>query len=415
MINSERLTESLRSLAKMGAFLDESTGLMGVNRLALTDNDKLGRDLVVSWFKEAGLEVTVDKIGNVFGRRAGRNNHLKPVMSGSHIDSVPTGGAFDGVLGVLGALEVIRTLNDLNLVTERPLVVAFFTEEEGARFGTDMCGSAVATNRISLETAYALKDKDGLTIKSELERIGYLGEGEVPWEAPHAYVECHIEQGPIIRSKNLDIGVVTGVQGIKWMKLEIRGKSGHAGATPIDLRADAGLAAAKINLKIREMALSGQYGPQMRATMGAIYPHPGLINIVPGRLGCTVDLRNPDDECMERAFNDLLEYFSVVEQEEKVKITWQITAQTPRIAFDPSVMQLIASVADGLGLSHEEIVSGAGHDAQEMSHVCKTAMIFVPGEFEGISHNVREYSTPKQCSDGVNVLFHTLITLANEL
>lgn len=412
-VNQDRLYRSLEELGAIGAYNDELTGLVGVNRLALSEADGKGRRLVVSWMKELGLDVTVDAIGNVYGRRAGRNNDLAPVMMGSHIDSVPTAGRFDGCLGVLGALEVVRTLNENHVETLRPIVAAFFTDEEGCRFGTDMLGSAVATGRISLEDAYAIRDRDGFAVKDELEKIGFLGTADVKVKAPHAYLECHVEQGPIVRSHGKDIGVVYGVQAISWQALTISGKACHAGSTPMNLRADAGVAAAKINLHLREMIASGQYG-EMRATMGAIVPTPGLVNIVPGRVLATVDLRNPDDAMMRKAEADLLEYYKQVEAEEGVKIEWRQTARTESVHFDKSVQARIAAAADALGLTHEPIIAGAGHDAQEFSRLCKTAMVFVPGEYDGISHNPRELSTPEQCANGVNVAIQVLLGLAEE-
>ena len=413
-IDAARLEKSLSDLAAIGAYRDEVAGLTGVNRLALTDADAAGRRQVVAWFEAAGLAVTVDQIGNVYGRRAGEKDELAPVMAGSHIDSVPTGGAFDGALGVLGALEVVRTLDDHGVTTPRPLVIGFFTDEEGCRFGTDMLGSAIATGRIELEHGYGLTDRDGLSIRSELERIGFLGEADVHAQEPHAYVECHIEQGPVLRAKNLDIGVVTGVQAISWLELTISGKSCHAGTTPIEFRRDPGLAAAEINLEMRRMATSGDYGSAMRATMGSVRPVPDMINVVPSRVVATVDLRNPDDVQMERAQADLLSFCNDLEQRHGLGIEHRQIARTAAIPFDAGVREVIASKAAALGLAHESILSGAGHDAQEWAKACKTAMVFVPGEYDGISHNPREFSTPTQCAHGVNVLLHTMLELARE-
>jgi len=398
----------------VGAYTDENTGLVGVNRLALTAADGEGRKLVVKWMHKAGLSVTVDAIGNVYARRAGMEDHLDPVLLGSHIDSVPTAGTFDGCLGVLGALEIVHTLNDQNVHTRRPLMVGFFTDEEGCRFGTDMLGSATATGRLALEHVYALKDRDGLQLRDELHKIGFLGSEPVGLIKPHAYLECHIEQGPILRSKGLEIGVVTGVQAISWQELTIVGKSAHAGTTPMSFRRDASLAAARINLALREMTRSGLYGADMRAAMGSVRLTPSMVNVVAGRAVCTVDLRNPSDEKMALAEAALKRLCAQIEEEDGVTITSRQTAKTPHAAFDASVQALIASTADGLGLSHEAILSGAGHDAQEWSRVCKTAMVFVPGEHDGISHNPREYSTLKQCTDGVQVLAGTALALAEE-
>lgn len=413
-IDEERLYRSLSDLGAIGSYDCDRTGLKGVNRLALTDNDKLGRQQVVRWMQELGLTVTVDRIGNVYARRAGTEDHLAPVMSGSHIDSVPTAGRFDGCLGVLGALEVVRTLNDHRIPTRRPLVVAFFTDEEGCRFGTDMLGSAVATGRIPLEDAYALKDAEGFTVKAELERIGFLGTAPEVIAAPHAYVECHIEQGPILRAQNLDLGVVTGVQAISWQELTITGKSAHAGTTPMELRRDPLVAAARITCHLRDMIRSGNYGPGMRATVGAFRPHPGLVNIVPSRVVCSVDLRNPIDALMKKSEDDLAAYYQQVAKDEGVEIASRQTARTELVQFETSVQSAIAESAERAGLKFDRIISGAGHDAQEMARLCKTAMIFVPGEYEGISHNPREYSSPRQCSDGVNVLYEVMTRLADE-
>lgn len=411
-INIDRLWSSIQELAKIGAYRDERTGLMGVNRLALTRADGEGRALVKRWFEEAGLEVRVDRIGNCYGRRRGRRNTDAPVMSGSHIDSVPTAGAFDGCLGVLGALEVIRTLNENNIETARPIEIAFFTDEEGARFGTDMLGSAVAVGRIPLEHALGLKDRQGKTVAEELSAIGFRGDHPERLDPPFAYVECHIEQGPILRAAEMDLGVVTGVQSISWQELTLVGKSAHAGTTPMHLRRDAGLVAARINLKMHEMAVSGKYG-EMRATMGGIQPVPGMVNIVPGRVWCTVDLRNPDDAMMAAAEKDLASYLRQLSEETGVEISSRQTARTPTIHFSSEVQGLIARKMEERGLRYQKIMSGAGHDAQELSSLCPTAMIFVPGEYDGISHNPREYSTPKQCQDGVQILFDTLLELAS--
>jgi len=413
-IEGARLYRSLHALGEIGAYDDKVTGLRGVCRLALSEADGRGRRHVVEEMKAAGLEVTIDKVGNVFGRREGKEPSLAPVMMGSHIDSVATAGMFDGCLGVLGGLEVIRTLNDVKRDTLRPLVVAFFTEEEGARFGTDMLGSAVATGRIPLEAAYALRDRAGKSVGDELAAIGFVGPKDERLAAPHAYLECHIEQGPMLRAAEKDIGVVTGVQAICWHEVEIVGKSAHAGTTPMSLRADAGVAAARINVKLREMVASGRFGAELRATMGVISAQPGLVNVVPGRVTCTVDVRNPDDAILEKAEAEVVAYYAEVARAEGVKVTHRRTARTPFVAFAPKVRERVGDAARARGLSNMEIVSGAGHDAQEMSRLCPTGMIFVPGEYDGISHNPREHSTPAQCENGVNVLLDVALSLADE-
>ncbi len=414
-VNAERLWDSLNDLGSIGSYLDEATGLRGVNRLALTAADGAGRRHVVEKMKALGLSVSIDRIGNVIGRRPGQDGSLTEVMMGSHIDSVPTAGRFDGCLGVLGGLEIIATLAESGRITRRPLAVAFFTDEEGSRFGTDMLGSAVATGRISLADAYALKDREGLLVEGELRKIGFLGDADERLPPPYAYLECHIEQGPVLRSHEVDIGVVTGVQSISWHEVQIVGRSAHAGTTPMELRADASVAASRINLKLREMARSGTYGHQMRATMGAMNPVPGLVNIVPGKMTVTVDLRNPDDAMMRAAEADVIAFYDQVAQEEGVQIRWRQTARTDSVSFDPSVQQRIAQAASRRGLRHQAIVSGAGHDAQELAHLTRAAMVFVPGEFSGISHNPRELSTKEQCAHGVNVMLDVVLSLADEV
>lgn len=413
-IDAGRLWRSLSELSEVGRYLDERTGLHGVNRLALSDADAEARRLLRCWFEEAGLEVRTDRIGNTYGRRAGRSSSLAPVLSGSHIDSVPTGGAFDGALGVLSALEVVRSLNDHDVVTERPLEIAFFTEEEGCRFGTDMLGSAVAVGRIPLARALGLTDKDGLTVGDELARIGFVGEHDERLAAPHVYVEVHVEQGPVLRGADMEVGVVTGVQGISWQELTIVGKSAHAGTTPMGLRRDAGLVAALVNVRLHEMCRSGRYGEELRATMGRIDPYPGLVNIVPGRVVCTVDLRNPDDDAMAAAEHDVAMYVEELKGELGVEIEVRQTAKTPYVPFDDEVQRVITARVKAHGLRYQHLLSGAGHDAQELAALCPTAMIFVPGEYDGISHNPREYSTPEACAKGAQILLETMLELTRE-
>jgi N-carbamoyl-L-amino-acid hydrolase len=332
-------------------------------------------------------------------------------MSGSHIDSVPTAGVFDGCLGVLGALECVRSLDDLGIETDRPLEIAFFTDEEGNRFGSDVMGSSVAVGRTPLDTAYAMTDRDGVTVQAELLRHGFLGAAPELLSPPHAYLECHIEQGPILSAAKMDLGVVTGVQGISWREVIITGRSAHAGTTPMELRSDAGLAAARLNVHLSEMAVSGRYGA-MRATMGAMQAYPGTTNIVPGRVRCTMDLRNPDDAQLAAAEGDLEAFFRSLEDDMGVSITWRQTARTPSVAFSEHVQDVLARQMDAAGLKYQRIMSGAGHDAQEMAWICPTAMIFVPGEYNGISHNPREYSTPEACANGVTILLRSLVELA---
>jgi N-carbamoyl-L-amino-acid hydrolase len=413
-VDGGRLYAALDALGRIGAYRDAATGLAGVNRLALTAADGEGRRHVVDRMRAIDMQVHVDRIGNVYARSAGTRPDLSPVMMGSHIDSVETAGRYDGCLGVLAGLAVVETLKQHGRRTKRPLVVAFFTDEEGSRFGTDMLGSAVATGRLALESAYALRDRDGAVLRDELERIGFLGDRDVTLEPPHAYVECHIEQGPVLGSKNLDIGVVSGVQAISWHELRIKGKSAHAGTTPMELRADPGVAASRINLKLRDMIASGRFGVGMRATMGVFAARPGLTNVVPAEVRCTVDLRNPVDDAMRAAEAEVVAFYAEVERLEGVSIEWRQTARTETVAFAEVVQERVARAARTRGLSAEPIVSGAGHDAQELARVCRAGMVFVPGEHDGISHNPRELSTLEQCERGANVLLDVVLSFADE-
>lgn len=413
-VDKDRLWQSLMGLAEVGAFDDERTGLRGVNRLALTDADAAGRRLVVSWMREAGLAVRVDRMGNIYARRAGTDFKAEPVLTGSHIDSVATAGAFDGCLGVLGGLEVIRTLDERGITTRRPIEVAVFTEEEGARFGTDMLGSAVAAGRLTLEHAYALTDREGNTVGGELARIGAAGTEDERLAPPHAYVECHIEQGPVLAEAGAQVGVVSGVQAISWQEVTFLGRAAHAGTTPTSLRIDAGLAAARVVTRLREMVDSREYG-ELRATVGHLAVHPDLTNIVPARAELTVDLRNPDDADMARAERALTAYLAELEEAQPgLIVSTRQMARTGHVPFDTGVQKLIAEAANELGLPYRTLLSGAGHDAQEIAALCPTAMIFVRGEYDGISHNPREYSTPDACADGISVLATVLLRLAHD-
>ncbi|WP_328387276.1 hydantoinase/carbamoylase family amidase [Nocardia sp. NBC_00416] len=410
-IDSGRLWRSLGELGEVGAYFDADADLRGVRRLALTDADLAGRELVVGWMRAAGLTVTTDRIGNVYGRRAGVDDTSAPVLIGSHIDTVATAGRFDGCLGVLGGLEVVRTLNDHGVSTTRPIELAIFTEEEGVRFGTDMLGSAVAAGRIELDRARERSDPDGVTVGAELDRHGLVGEVAVPIRPPFAYLECHIEQGPILAAAGTRIGVVRGVQAITWLELQISGRAAHAGTTPQRLRRNAGLAAALITVRLNEMVESGAYG-QMLATVGRQVNYPNLINIVPERTLITVDLRNHDGAAMRRAEDDLTAYIAEVEERTGVTVAARTTARTPPVVFPQGMRDLVEKHAANLGMSSDQVTSGAGHDAGEIAALCPAGMIFVPGLYDGISHNPREYSTPEACADGVNVLLHAVTELA---
>lgn len=402
-INGDRLQQRIAALAEVGA-IDGG----GCARLALTDADRAGRDLVCGWMRELGLAVTVDAIGNVVGVRAGRVDG-PPVMTGSHIDTVRTGGRFDGNYGVLAGLEVVATLNDGGLSTEHPLAVAFFTNEEGARFAPDMMGSLVYTGGLALGEALATTGIDGATVDAELARIGYAGPAPVPAAAPRAFVELHVEQGPVLDREGLDIGVVESVQGISWTEIEIRGTSNHAGTTPMALRRDAGWAAGSIINFVRELAQ--ELGGDQVATVGRIEFFPNLVNVVPNRAVLTVDLRNTDEERLRIAEARLAAHLDALRDAEKVEISTRKLARFAPVPFDPEMCTRIETQARALGLATRRMPSGAGHDAQMLAAVCPTAMIFVPS-VDGISHNVREYTHARHIEAGAQVLLAVLTELA---
>jgi N-carbamoyl-L-amino-acid hydrolase len=412
-IDRDRLWAALMELREIGAYDDEATGLRGVRRLALTDADARARRRCVEWMVEARLDVRVDRIGNVYATRPGRDRSLPCVLMGSHIDTVATGGAFDGTLGVLGGIEVMRTLDDAGVQTLRDVEVGFFTEEEGVRFGTDMLGSAVTAGRIALDHAHTLTDADGRTVGQELTRIGFDGDAHELRPIPHAYLECHIEQGPILADAGVDIGIVEGVQAISWQRLTVTGQASHAGTTPIESRHDAGLVAASVVVEARRMCDSGRFGT-LRATVGSFDLGPGQTNVIPQHATITVDLRNPDDALMAAAEHHLAGYVEALAARHGVDVGWERMARTDVVRFDPGIQELLAATADDLGLPHVRAMSGAGHDAQEISAICPTAMVFVAGENGGISHSPAEYSTPGACGNGTDVLANAVLRLADQ-
>lgn len=412
-IDRERLWGTLMELKEIGAYDDPATGLRGVRRLALTDADAEARRRCVQWMAEAGLEVRVDRIGNVYATRPGRDRSLPCVLMGSHIDTVATGGAFDGTLGVLGGIEVMRTLNDAGIETLRDVEVGFFTEEEGVRFGTDMLGSAVTAGRIPLDHAQKLTDSAGRTVEEELVRIGFDGPAHELRPVPYAYIECHIEQGPILADAGVDIGIVEGVASISWQRLTIRGEAAHAGTTPIRSRHDAGLAAASVVVELRRMCESGAFG-QLRATVGNFDLGEGQTNVIPHQATITVDLRNPDDDQMTAAEQHLATYVERLAAEHGVEVAWERMAKTAVVPFDRGIQDVLAATADDLGLPYVRAMSGAGHDAQEIAATCPTAMVFVAGEHGGISHTPREHSNPDACGNGTDVLANAVLRLADQ-
>jgi beta-ureidopropionase / N-carbamoyl-L-amino-acid hydrolase len=409
-VRPERLLADLAALAAVG-----ETGDGGNCRLALTDDDAGGRELVVGWMRDLGLDVRVDRIGNVVATRAGGRDGvgdatgLAPVMTGSHIDTVRTGGRYDGTLGVLAGLEVVRALDDARFDTRRPVAVAFFTDEEGSRFAPDMLGSLVYVGGLALEDALDTVGIDGAVLGDELERIGWAGEAAVPGPPPHAYVELHIEQGPVLDERGVTIGAVTGVQGISWQELTVTGQANHAGTTPMRLRRDAGYAAAEVVTAVRRLA-AGLGGHQV-GTVGRLDLHPDLVNVVAARATLTVDLRNTDGAVLGEAEWRLRERVAAIADAEGVEVAWRRLARFEPVDFAPAIVDLVERTAGRLGHSVMRLPSGAGHDAQMLARVCPTGMVFVPSR-DGVSHNPAEFTEPDDLAAGVAVLAQVLVELA---
>jgi N-carbamoyl-L-amino-acid hydrolase len=405
-VNGERLWASLMELARIGG-----TPKGGVCRLALTELDRQGRDLVLGWAREAGMSVTIDKIGNAFMRRAGRDNRLPPIMTGSHIDTQPTGGKFDGNYGVLAGLEVVRTLNDHGIETEAPIEVAFWTNEEGSRFVPVMMGSGVFAGAFTLAHAHAATDLDGKTVRDELERIGYMG-SEAPGEHPvGAYFEAHIEQGPVLEDHGTTIGVVEGGLGIRWFDCTVVGMEAHAGPTPMGLRRDALQGATRIMQEVVAVAL--RHPPDGRGTVGMAQVFPNSRNVIPGRVTFSIDLRNSSDERVDQMAAEVKAFAARVAQESGLEVRLEQVSSYPAQQFHPDCVQAVARAAKALGYSHMPVVSGAGHDAVYVARLAPTGMIFVPCK-DGISHNEIEQAEPEHLTAGCNVLLHAMLERAQQ-
>ena len=402
-VNGKRLMQRLFDLADIGA-IDGG----GCARLALTDADKAGRDLVIEWMKDLDLEISVDIVGNVVG--IWNVGSGQPVMTGSHIDTVRTGGKYDGNYGVLAGIEVIQSCQEQGVIPSHPLAVAFFTNEEGARFAPDMFGSIVYVGGMSVEEALDTVGIDGARVGDELERIGYNGATPCPGLVPHAFVELHIEQGPVLEQTNITIGAVTGVQGISWQEVTIEGQSNHAGTTPMNMRHDPAYVAANIAVFLRD--LSTRFGGHQVCTVGKIDLHPNLINVVPQRAVLTLDVRNTDEKLLQAAEAEIVAHLHQLAATEGVTITSRVLARFEPVVFDSLVVDLVENIASEQGNTVSRLPSGAGHDAQMLARLCPTAMIFVPS-VNGISHNPAEYTSPEELEAGANVLLHTMITLAN--
>ncbi|MEN4825427.1 Zn-dependent hydrolase [Pseudomonas sp. P39-UII1] len=406
-VSSERLWQSLMALARLGA-----TPKGGVCRLALTDLDRQARDLFVEWCEAAGCSVSVDGVGNIFARRPGRNPKLPPVMTGSHIDTQPTGGKFDGCFGVMAGLEVIRTLNDLGIETEAPLEVVVWTNEEGSRFPPCMMGSGVFAGKFTLEDTLAKRDAQGVTVGEALNAIGYAGQRAVLGHPVGAYFEAHIEQGPILEDQAKTIGVVLGALGQKWFDLTLRGVEAHAGPTPMHLRKDALVGAAAVVEAVNRAALGHQ--PHACGTVGCLQAYPGSRNVIPGEVRMTLDLRHLEGEQLDSMIADVRAVIDATCAKHGLSHELTPTADFPALYFDRGCVDAVRDSAQALGLAHMDIVSGAGHDAIFLAELGPAGMIFVPCE-NGISHNEIENATPEDLAAGCAVLLRAMLAASEAI
>ncbi len=404
-IDEARLLGALEELARINRQPDGSC-----RRVALTDADRAGRDLLIGWISELEMDARIDQIGNILGTFAGVNT-TAPIMIGSHIDTVSTGGWLDGAYGVVAGLEVIRALKQHRVTPRCPLTVASFTNEEGVRFQPDMMGSLVYAGGLDLQAALCSEDRDGMVLGEELRRIGYAGEFPCGSLRPRAYVELHIEQGPILFSEGIPLGAVENLQGISWQQITIHGQANHAGTTPLLARKDAARVAAKIIGFVHDLAL--RMGASQLATVGSMHLEPGLINVVPRRAVLTVDLRNPLEAHLLEAEAHLADFLEALSVEAEVLIERKSLARSSPVTFDPYIVKAIEKSAGMLGKPIRRMTSGAGHDAQMMARVCPAAMIFVPS-IGGISHNPAEDTEREHLVLGANVLLKTVLTLSEE-
>ena len=404
-VNGQRILDRIHELGQVGIGADGRR-----TRLAASDTNKQGRDLVVSWMKEAGLKVVVDYIGNIFGIwETTENSSEKPFMIGSHIDTVINAGQYDGCMGVISGIEVIETLQRNGISTKRPIVVGVFTNEEGVRYAPDMMGSLVYAGGYPLEKALASVGTDGTILGEELQRIGYAGTVEPGFLQPAAFLEYHIEQGPIMDAEGYDIGAVDNLQGIHWYKVKIEGNANHAGTTPIRMRHDAGLAAAKANVFCRELAEKAGG----LATMGTISFKPDAVNVIPSEADFTMDLRNPNKEKLDYMEAEFIKYIESLEQTDGVKVSHQRMTDFDPVPFDETICQMTEKAAAARGLKCRRMVSGAGQDAQMLARICPTAMIFAPS-VNGISHNPKEFTKDEAVINGANVFLDVVTEMANE-
>ena len=403
-VDGARLWRSLMELAQIGA-----TPKGGVCRLALTDLDRRGRDLVMGWLRDSGASIEIDGAGNIFATRGGRDDAAAAVLTGSHIDTQPSGGKFDGNYGVLAGLEVLRTLNDADVVTMHPVTVAVWTNEEGSRFVPVMGGSGAFAGVYTLEHLRQQRDIDGISFGEALDAIGYAGDAPIGGRKLEAYFEAHIEQGPILEREEKIIGVVTGALGLRWYDCTWTGQDSHAGPTPMEARRDALLGASRMVEAVHALAM--RHAPDGRATVGCMQVSPNSRNVVPGRVTMTVDMRHPDDERLAAMDRELRDTADFVARELGLDCDLQQVDHVPASRFDPKCIDAVRTATRALGLAHREMVSGAGHDAIYLARIAPTSMIFVPCK-DGISHNEIEDARPEHLEAGANVLLHAILARA---
>ena len=403
-INSSRLWGSIMEMAKIGPGIAG-----GNNRQTLTDDDAKGRELFKSWCEKENLVMGTDKMGTMFARREGTDPNALPVYVGSHLDTQPTGGKYDGVLGVLGGLEIIRTLNELDIRTKHPIVVVNFTNEEGTRFAPPMMASGVFAGIHELEWAYNKTDADGKKFGDEIKRIGWIGEEDVGARKMRAFFELHIEQGPILEAEGKDIGVVTHGQGLNWIQVTITGRESHTGSTPMPMRKNAGLGMAKITELVQEIAMSHQ--PAAVGGIGQCDVYPNSRNIIPGKVVFTIDFRSPSFDVQEDMETRLYSEAKKIAKDLDLKIEFEKVGHFDPVTFDETCVNTVRKAAERLGYSHQNIISGAGHDACWINRVAPTAMIMCPC-VDGLSHNEAEEITESWASAGTDVLLHAVLETA---
>ncbi len=403
-INPARLWDALEEMAKIGPGIAG-----GCNRQTLTDADGEGRHLFASWCKAAGLTMGVDSMGNMFATRAGEDPEALPVYMGSHLDTQPTGGKYDGVLGVLGALEVVRTLNDMGVKTKRPIVVTNWTNEEGARFAPAMLASGVFAGIHTEDYAKSRRDLDGKVFGEELQRIGWVGDEKVGARKMHAMLELHIEQGPILEAEGKDIGVVTHGQGLWWLEITLTGKDAHTGSTPMNMRVNAGLGMARITERVHQIAMSHQ--PNAVGAVGQVKVFPNSRNVIPGKVVFTVDIRSPEQAKLDAMKGEVIRASHAVAKELGLGCEIEDVGHFDPVTFDPGLVKIVRQSAEKLGYSHMDIISGAGHDACWINRVAPTVMVMCPC-VDGLSHNEAEKISPEWAAAGTDVLLHAVLEVA---